>query len=370
MSEEANYDLKNDSTLPEMPVTSLDISPPSPKQYQPRIGLIACGGITESHLKAYKAQGWPVLAFADVNREAAEKRRDEFNPQADVYCDYHDLLQRDDIDVVDIALHPSVRGAAIEAALLAGKHVLSQKPFTLDLDEGARLAQLAADKGLKLAVNQNGRWAPYVRWMTRAVQEGLIGEVQSVCIEMNWDHTWVKGTAFEEVHHVILYDFAIHWMDMLRCFMGDRKAVTAFAHISNAPGQEIKPPMMACAQFGFENAVATLMFDGHSRHAPREQIRIVGTKGVLHAEGNVCNAHQLRLETAEGCCEPTLTGEWFAEGFQGTMGELLCAIEADRIPENNAFDNLKSLELAFAAIHSADCGVSVVPGQARRITTP
>ena len=50
----------------------------------------------------------------------------------------------------------------IETALAAGKHVLSQKPFVLDLDDGTRLADLADESGVVLAVNQNGRWAPHL----------------------------------------------------------------------------------------------------------------------------------------------------------------------------------------------------------------
>ena len=52
-------------------------------------------------------------------------------------------LARDDIDVVDITTHPAERPPLIETALTAGKHVLSQKPFVLDLDVGRRLADLA-----------------------------------------------------------------------------------------------------------------------------------------------------------------------------------------------------------------------------------
>ncbi len=365
---EENYDLSAENNEKQIPVPELNIAPPVPKSYVPRIGLIACGGITESHLKAYQVQGWPVLAFADLNLEAAEARRDAFHPEGAVYGDYHDLLAREDIDVVDIALHPVHRAEAIEAALLAGKHVLSQKPYSLDLDEGLRLAELAESKGLKLAVNQNGRWAPYVRWMTLAVREGLIGEVQSISVDMNWDHTWIQGTAFEQVHHVMLYDFAIHWMDMLRVFLGDREAVSVSAFSSHAPGQEMKPDMMACAQFRFENALATILVDGHSKVAPREQIRIVGSKGVLHAEGGICHAHDLRLETEEGSCRPPLEGTWFEQGFQGTMGELLLSIEEDRLPENNAGNNIRSLELAFAAMQSVDEHRPVRPGSIRKVS--
>jgi hypothetical protein len=51
----------------------------------------------------------------------------------------------------------------------------------------------------------------------------------------------------------------------------------------------------------------------------------------------------------------------------GAMGELLCAIEEHREPENAAAENLRSLELAFAAAVSADTGRPQIPGAARRI---
>src|SRR5690242_7233465 len=85
-------------TAPELPYRPRD-----PKTYRPNIGLIGCGNITEWHLKAYVAAGYPVVALCDLVRARAEKRRDEFYPEAQVYTDYRELLQRKDIEVVDIA---------------------------------------------------------------------------------------------------------------------------------------------------------------------------------------------------------------------------------------------------------------------------
>ena len=62
---------------------------------------------------------------------------------------------------------------------------------------------------------------------------------------------------------------------------------------------------------------------------------------------------------------PRLEGHWFREGFRGAMGELLCAIAEKREPFNSARANLRSLELVFAAIESADCGRACVPGALR-----
>jgi hypothetical protein len=115
-------------TAPDLPY-----QPPTPKS-PPPIGLIACGGITQTHLTAYKKAGFNVVALCDLIEERARKRQADFYPDAAVYTDYRDLLARDDIRVVDIATHPPERVPLIEDALRAKKHVLSQKPFVLDLD--------------------------------------------------------------------------------------------------------------------------------------------------------------------------------------------------------------------------------------------
>jgi hypothetical protein len=68
------------------------------------------------------------------------------------------------------------------------------------------------------------------------------------------------------------------------------------------------------------------------------------------------NQQSVTLTTADGVAVPELSGSWFGDGFAGTMAELLCAIEENRIPNNNARDNLKSLAVCFAALASADSG--------------
>src|SRR5436190_11695819 len=113
----------------------LPYRPRNPKKHHPAIGLIGCGGITEKHLAAYKKAGYRVVALCDIDEPRAKERRAQFYPKADVYTEYLDVLERDDIEVVDIATHPHERLPIVAAALSAKKHVLSQKPFVLDLHE-------------------------------------------------------------------------------------------------------------------------------------------------------------------------------------------------------------------------------------------
>ena len=362
-----NYALATKKSVSEFPAPKLDYQPPAPKRYRPKIGLIGCGGITKAHLDAYRSAGWEVVTLCDRIEAAARQRQQEFYPQAEVYTDYRKLLARADVDVVDIALHPESRAAVIEAALKAGKHVLSQKPFVLDLEVGKRLVALAKKQRCKLAVNQNGRWSPYVRYLAQAIEHGLIGDVQTVAINLNWDHTWIRGTPFESIHHVVLYDFAIHWFDMAALFFEDRPARSVFAANAFAPGQQLQPPMIGSATIAFAGGIATLSFDAHSRFGAEESLCITGSYGTLRARGPICAAHDVTLFTKRGFAKPELKGKWFNAGFRGTMGELLCAIEEDREPSNSARENLRSLAICFAAVKAADTAKVQTSGQVLRL---
>ena len=350
-----------------IPAPALSYLPPTPRRNDHVIGLIGCGGITAYHLDAYRAAGFAVTAFCDVNAESAEKRRDTYAPEAAIYTDYRKLLAHPGITVVDIATHAEIRGAMITDALNTGKHVLSQKPFTLDLDEGQRLIDLAQAKGRYLAVNQNGRWAPHFSYMRHAVDQGLVGDVEAVHLAVHWDHTWTADTVFDDIPHLILYDFAIHWFDMLRCFMGDAQPLRVYASEARTRDQRSTPPMLGQVIVEYEHAQATLIFDAATHHGAADHSRIIGSKGTLESSGPDLSHQAVTLSTEGGIAHPTLEGEWFKNGFQGTMAELLCAIEDDRSPNNNAADNLKSLALCFAAIKSAETHLPQVPGEVRRL---
>lgn len=341
--------------------------PHNPKAFRPNIGLIACGGITEMHLRAYKKAGYSVVALCDLIEERAKQRREEFFPKADIYTDYHDLLARDDIAVVDIATHPPERVVLIEDALKAGKHVLSQKPFVLDLDTGERLVALAEAEGRKLAVNQNGRWAPHFSYIRQAVRNRLIGDLLSIHQAVHWDHSWTLGTRFDDIPDLVLYDFAIHWFDFVSHLLGDRKPLKVSASRRRALGQTNKAPLLAQAILEFEGGQASLAFDACIRHGSLDTTFVGGTEGTITSVGANLGEQTVTLTTEQGTASPALAGNWFPDGFHGTMGELLCAIEEGREPINSARENLNSLALCFAAIASAWDGESKVPGTVRTL---
>ena len=351
--------------LPEIVAPDVDYQPPRPKGAH-RIGMIGTGGISASHLDAYRAAGWDVAALWNRTKAKAEAKASEFCPNARIEDDWRAVIANADIDVVDITLHPEHRTEIVEAALRAGKHVLSQKPFVTDLDTGERLVALAQDNGVKLAVNQNGRWAPHLSWMREAVRDGHVGELVSAHVALHWNHGWTAGTPFDQIADLILYDFGVHWFDFLNSVIGDRlEAVTATT--THAAGQTNAVPLLAQAIVRFDGGQASLILDGGLAHGARDTTYIGGTKGSLIADGPDLGQQEVRLVTEAGVARPVLEGQWFNDGFGGAMGELMCAIEEDREPSNGAAENLRSLALTFAAVESRMTGREVAVGAARRL---
>ena len=353
----------------EIAAPELPYRPPVPKNYRPKIALVGAGGISFAHLDAYRRAGFDVAAIASRTLARAEARRDEFFPQAEATTDFEGLLRRDDIEVFDITPHPAERVPLVEAALRAGKHVLSQKPFVIDLDTGERLVALADQMGVKLAVNQNGRWAPHFAYMREAVKAGLIGDLVSCHTGVHWDHSWIEGTPFEKIDDLIFFDFAVHWFDFLSSLIGAR-ATSVFASRNRAAGQRATPPLLSQALVAFDGGQASLTFDAAIKFGPLDQTFVGGTKGSLASTGPNLGEQSVTLTTTEGVARPSLEGAWFNDGFAGTMGELLVAVEENREPLNGARGNLSSLALCFAAIASAHSNKPVVPGTVRIVPEP
>jgi len=291
----------------------LPYQPRDALRYRPPIGLIGCGGITRNHLKAYRAAGYDVVALCDIDKQRAIERQKEFYPQAKTYTDWRNVVRRSDIQVVDIATHPAIRRPIIEAALSAKKHVLSQKPFVLDLDEGERLVELASKNNVRLAVNQNARWAP----------------------------------------HFSFFDY--------------REVVRVYASVARARTQQVHPPLLGQALVEFEDAQASLAFGANLPIGSQDRTFVSGSLGSIDSVGSGNKIQQLTVSTESGTTQPKLEGCWFPDGFRGTMGELLLSVEQDREPTISAANNLKSLAFCVGAVASAERHTPVVPGTVRKM---
>ena len=133
---------------------------------------------------------YDVVAIVDALEERRERAAKEYG--CDVYADYRELFDREDIDLVVNSTF-SYMHAEISADLLAhGFNVVCEKPFARNFEEGARAVLAAEKSGRMLNVFQQSRFAPYYRKVKGILASGILGEVIQISISFSgfsrrWD---------------------------------------------------------------------------------------------------------------------------------------------------------------------------------------
>lgn len=341
--------------------------------YQPRfptgtrlpVAILGCGNIAlNGHLPAYEKYGVEVAGVWSLDPATSAEAVRRFPRIGRVYGSAEELLADEDVAVVDIATPTEGRVEWIARAVAAGKHVLAQKPLALDLAALAPVLDRAAQTGVTVAVNQNGRWAPPWRLASLLVQDGAIGEVVAVTHLHDKPLPPIAGTAFDDVEHMLVVDYLMHWIDITRCWLAGKEVDWVRARDARVPGQpaEAKNPWSASVEVQCSDgarASLTVLGDVRTRR-PSCPFWIHGTEGTIR--GSVLlGSDRLELERGDTATTFALDGQWFVDGFAGTMGELMCAVVEGRSPDNSADHNLASLELMLAARTSARQGGTHVP---------
>jgi predicted dehydrogenase len=113
--------------------------------------------------------------------------------------------------------------------------------------------------------------------------------------------------------------------------------------------------------------LASLVFYADTRFGSQDRTYVTGSDASIVSIGANEKQQMLTVYLAGGTVTPELKGSWFDDGFAGTMGELLCAIEEGRPSSISARDNLKSLELCFAAVASAEQHSPIEPGSVKTL---
>lgn len=352
-----------------MPVELPDHRPRLPDDPALRggVAILGSGAIARTaHLPAYEQYDVGVVGLWSRTRATAEAALAEFPSARRVYADPEELLADPAVRVVDIATPAQGRLDWVERAVDAGKHVLAQKPLTTDpadLDRLPALLERAAARGVRVAVNHNGRWAPPWRLATLLLRDGVVGDRVGVTHLHDKPLPPLVGTPFDDLPHMLITDYLVHWIDITRTWLDPARVVAVQAVDSRVPGQpaQSRNPWSATITLTCDTgatAVLRVVGDARATH-PGCPFWIHGTDGTLRGSVLV-GSDRLALDRAGEVTDLPLHGAWFVDGFAGTMGELLCAVAEDREPENSAADAARSVRVMLAARQSAERGGEVV----------
>lgn len=143
-----------------------------------RIGIIGVGQIGKVHVERYKeAPEAEIVAVCDLREEEARRVAQGIGPDVTVYTDYRELLKRDDIRSVDVALHNRLHAAVTIAALEAGKNVYCEKPMSWLYSEAKAMYDTARRTGRMLHIQLNTLYTAEARAAKRMIDEGRLGQI-------------------------------------------------------------------------------------------------------------------------------------------------------------------------------------------------
>ena len=335
------------------------------------IAIVGAGGIVDGqHLVAYRKAGLEVVGITDVDLDRARDVADRHGIPS-VYADLDELLADDRVGVVDIAVPVTEQPAIFRAVVGAGKHILAQKPFTVDPQTAYELAGLAADTGIVAAVNQQLRFDEGIAAAHRMIELGWIGELTTFTLTVNVFTDWKLWSWAKTMERLEIMVHSIHHHDTMRWFMGEPTSVYAIG--GRVPGQYPVGETRTQSSFRFANGSTALIYANHMNLGGDDtaEFRIEGTGGAIRGTlGLMYDYPDGRPDTLEvsstvvptdGWVQYPVTQRWFPDAFIGTMGSVLEAIATGSTPRSAVADNVKTIELVAALYRSMESNEVVRP---------
>jgi predicted dehydrogenase len=355
---------------------SLNIVQKPTLPYRPRpIVIIGAGGIVkDAHLPAYSKAGFRVAGLYDLNVDRAQALAKSFNI-AEVFPSLEAAVNRPpDGAVFDMAL-PASAILDVLPHLPDGCGLLIQKPMGETLEEARKIRNLCHRKNLTAAVNFQLRYAPLVLAARSLIDQGCIGELLDMEVRVTVYTPWHLWTFLEKVPRVEILYHSIHYLDLIRSFLGEPRSV--YAKTVKNP----KFPRLASTRSNIilnygDNILAGISTNHNHEFGTWHQesyVKWEGTRGAIKAQLGVnLNYPQGKPDWLEYCLleegkEPhwesvALEGTWFPDAFVGTMASLLCFLEgsSDRLP-TKVDDAFRTMALVEAAHNSSDSGGATIP---------
>jgi predicted dehydrogenase len=363
------------------------------------IGMIGYGGIGRVHAMGYRDLGFHyglpadrvrLVGVATTHAQTAERAAREIGCPVWT-ADYHELLARDDIQVIDVCVPNNRHEEIVLAAAAAGKHIYCEKPLALDAAQAVRMAAAVERAGIKAQVTFNFRFIPAVVRARQLLVEGLVGRVfsfrcwyfRSSYISPQRPLTWRFSR--EASGGGALFDLGSHLLDLVRFLLGDVAQVRAMLEtriperpLAGDPSQMCKVEVDDLAFLHMRLADGTPGAAEISRLATgatnEMELEIFGESGAIHlslTDPNWLYVYDVRasdkpdggrrgytrvetIQRFDGALAPDWTQPMsFVRSHAECQYQFLRSIWEDRVPQPDFWDGTRVQEIMDAALVSA-----------------
>lgn len=286
-------------------------SPASPSAAGLRWGILGPGGIARAFADDLRTAGLDIAAVGSRRLESAAEFAGRFDI-AHSHGSYEDLVADPDVDIVYIATPHPMHAEGALLALEAGKHVLIEKPFTINAAEAAAVRDAAADRGLLAMEAMWTRYLPHMVRIREIVASGMLGELRALTA----DHT--QRITSDPLHRInalelgggALLDLGIYPISFAWDILGAPLSVAASARLGETGADTEVATIMAHESGALSTTISA------SRAAGPNTAAIIGTNARLEIARVWYTATSFRVVSHDGTILEDYVSEIDGRGMQ------------------------------------------------------
>lgn len=339
------------------------------------IGIVGCGRIAHSHLRSVTSHKQArAVAVLDVLPDRAEAMAKEFGVP-NVCPDLDSMLSLPELDAVIVCTPPVAHAEPTLAALAAGKHVLCEKPFALDVHEAEQMTSAADKAGKWLAVcSARSRCGAAARKAHELIQDGALGTPYHIRsssfrqrgrpgIDFWQDATWFQDKS--KAGGGTVMDLGVYQLDLMLWLMGNPKVksvlATTYQGVGAPPPPGVKQDVEdhVTALLVLENGASAVLEQGWSTNmSGADGLMIWGSKAGLRfrpltmisepmVDGKLTETRVLDVDDHDNT------------GYGDVTAAFVNAVLAGKEPFTPARDALEVTRVIDAIYRSAETGRAV-----------
>jgi predicted dehydrogenase len=287
------------------------------------------------HLTSLRdAAGFEPVAVCDLRKRIRENAEKDF-PGIKTYASYKKMLKESDIELVVIITEHNTHANIAVDCLKAGRHVVTEKPFSVTVKEADTMIAAGRKSGTMLSVFHNRRWDGDYMTVKDIIARGLIGEPFHIEATMgNYDHPSYWWRSDKKISGGAFYDWGAHVCDwVLGLAPSPIKEVSGFFQ-KKLVWHDVSNEDHCNAAVRFANGLTANIELSHLASIEKPRWRILGTKGGLQSVGDdkfrvVTYKEGVKLESEIDC----LPSDWHAY-YRNVADHLMLDEELSVTPES------------------------------------
>ena len=339
-----------------------------------RFGIVGCGIISGTHggaLKKLEEEGLArLVAAADTDKGRAEAFVGEYGGVACGSLD--ELLARPDVDAVTLCTPSGLHGEMAVQAAQAGKHVLSEKPLDVWIENVDRAIAACEKAGVTYGGIFQERFSPAARKVKRAIDAGAFGDIVLACAETKWyrsqgyyDSADWRGTW--KLDAGVFSNQGIHSLDKVQWLAGPVEEVLS-ATLKLGFHRTIESETLGVATVRFANgALGTITMTTLSNEGFAERVDVSGTAGCAMLVGDHLAQFHTEKPFEADVVEESTAGDTGAskssdpaalsgDGHLGNIRDFVLAVREKRAPQVSATDARRAVNLLNMIYEKAKVG--------------